>query len=542
MDTILKKLCALLDSDDAELQCSAARVLGELGPKDRAVAVALARRLDTPNVTVRNYLLAALSKVSCREVVPHLFPALREGGAVGEKVAGIIAGAGPAAAVEVRKAFARADEPLRRALAGLLGRIGTEEACGFLVDRLADSGPDLSRTICLALREAIGRAGPQVRRAALRKVNALLASPGTAASEERTAHGVALLGDIGDPSSTGRLLGFASPGRPLPVRERALAALARIDIPPAAAQGAAEALIPMLGEDDRHGVVHGALGVLRKFDIPKRLLPKLQEGVRSANPAVRSFVLSQLGRVDSRENIDRLLAHLNTGGFQERRAAQEALAAIPGAAAHILRELDAARDYESGMRLVSILRAHRGRIGAPDKRRLFERLEKAREADDERHSIYAAALQVVDPDFLVERVLGRVKRLRAARRFAEIEGIAGVLARHALLTPELKYELAVSRLRGRLPDLSSPRRKEDPALRLFGELLGAEGFPLLRRLKTDRALGPSELYHLGFHFSEMLFAQREFGIELLRIVAGKWPRSKLARPARQKLALVGSSA
>ena len=35
MDAVTRKLCALLDRDDVELQCSAARVLGELGSAGR---------------------------------------------------------------------------------------------------------------------------------------------------------------------------------------------------------------------------------------------------------------------------------------------------------------------------------------------------------------------------------------------------------------------------------------------------------------------------------------------------------------------------
>jgi hypothetical protein len=200
------------------------------------------------------------------------------------------------------------------------------------------------------------------------------------------------------------------------------------------------------------------------------------------------------------------------------------------------------KDFESGMRFVSIIRAQHDKLKAGDKRHLFERMEKLREEGNALHAVYAAALQVIDADFLLERVMGRVKRLKAANKFKEAEELLRLLSRHARMSPELKYELAVTHLRNNLPDLSAVSRKDDEGLRIIGELLAEGGFPTLKRLKGDRSLGPVELYHVGFHFAERLFAQRELGVELLAHVARKWPRSKMARPARQKLKLVGAGA
>lgn len=542
MDKILKQICALLDSKDVELQCAAARVLGELKPRNGEIRRGLARHLSTPNLTVKHYILSTLEHIPGPEALPYLFPLLREGGKIQERASRIIAAAGASAVAEAKRLFAGADLELKKLLVLILGAIGSEDACRFLVDCIATDGLELGKCICLALREAIGAMGRQEKERMLQKINAFLASPKAGASAEKLASGVILLGYIADPSALGRVLRYAQHDQPVSVREQALIALSRMEVPPKGGALLAKAIIPMLEEDDYSAIVRNALTILQRLEIPKNLLPLLEERLRSAHPAVRSFILSRMSKSDSRDTIQRLLAHLNSSDFEERRAAQEALAGLPRAYPHIIKELEAAKDYEAGMRLVSILRAQRDQLGKGDIRRLYERMEKLWASRDDRLAVYAAALKVIDPDYLVERVLDRVKRLKGAKKFQEAESLLRLMFHHSLLTDELKYEFVVVRMRTSPPDLSPIRRKDDEALRFVAELMKSADFPLSKRLKIEKGLGHPELYHIGFHFSEKLFEQREFGVELLKHLVKKSPRGKIGAAAKQKLKLVGVNA
>jgi len=539
MDKLLKDICKLLDSEDVELQCSAARVLGELSPKSGQVLLALASHLATPNLIVKNYILSALAQIPGAEALPYLFPLLREGGKVQEKASRIIAATGSAAVAEAKKLFPDADPELKKLLVRILGVIGTTDACRFLIDCIAGNGLDLSKSICLALREAMGRMSRQDKKEMLKKINALLASSRVKADVEKTASGVILIGHLADPSTVETLIRYAESDHPIPVREQALIALSHTEFPPALKGEVARAIIPMLNEDNYPNIVRHALAVLQRLEISKKLSESVAGMLTSKHPSVRSFVLSHMGAVASRENIECLLEHLNVGDFQERRAAQEALASIPKAYPHIIRALDSAKDYEAGMRLVSILRAQGAHLSAVDKRHLFEKMEKLREAGNERHSLYAGALNVAAPAFLTERISARVKRLKSSRKFGEAEELLRILLRHSLLTDDLKFELAVMRFRNNPPDLSSLRRKDDEGLNLIAELVGRESFPLLKRLKTEKAFRPDDLYTIGFHFAEKLFKQRDLGVDLLTHLVKKSPRGKVGVAARQKLALVG---
>ena len=61
MKDVLAKVVKMLGSEDAELQCAAARVLGEVGETDAEVLKALHDALDSPNHLVASYALDAIA-------------------------------------------------------------------------------------------------------------------------------------------------------------------------------------------------------------------------------------------------------------------------------------------------------------------------------------------------------------------------------------------------------------------------------------------------------------------------------------------------
>jgi hypothetical protein len=60
---------------------------------------------------------------------------------------------------------------------------------------------------------------------------------------------------------------------------------------------------------------------------------------------------------------------------------------------------------------------------------------------------------------------------------------------------------------------------------------------LVKRLVADKDLGVEEFFYLGFHFSEEGEDMRPFSTAMLEHVVKKYPRSKVAGPATQKLEL-----
>jgi hypothetical protein len=100
---------------------------------------------------------------------------------------------------------------------------------------------------------------------------------------------------------------------------------------------------------------------------------------------------------------------------------------------------------------------------------------------------------------------------------------------------ETRYQLSVCNLRLSARDLAPALRAEDHALRGFQALLHGRTFPLLDRLRAEKALEAADLYYTAFHFCEGLSVDREFGEKLLAHVAAKWPRSAEGKAARKRV-------
>ncbi|HEU4339253.1 MAG TPA: HEAT repeat domain-containing protein, partial [Planctomycetota bacterium] len=76
MSAELDKIVKMLESANAELQCAAAMVLGELESKDAKVHDALLAALKSDNEEVRLYAVEALARTRAREAAPHFIPFL----------------------------------------------------------------------------------------------------------------------------------------------------------------------------------------------------------------------------------------------------------------------------------------------------------------------------------------------------------------------------------------------------------------------------------------------------------------------------------
>ena len=107
---------------------------------------------------------------------------------------------------------------------------------------------------------------------------------------------------------------------------------------------------------------------------------------------------------------------------------------------------------------------------------------------------------------------------------------------------ETRYELSICNLKLSPKDVSPHLRAEDHALRGIQGLLVNKTFPILERLKKEAILDAADLCYAGFHFAELPGAENaEFGRALLEQVAKRWPASKEAKAAKNKLKLAAGA-
>ena len=106
------------------------------------------------------------------------------------------------------------------------------------------------------------------------------------------------------------------------------------------------------------------------------------------------------------------------------------------------------------------------------------------------------------------------------------------------IEPENKFHLALAQLKLHSHTLASNRHH--PAVELFADLYRNSAYPLVDALRKEKSLAPEEVFSLGFSFAERPGDERSLGRDLLAYIAGKFPRNKVGKSAKNKLRLMGA--
>ncbi len=109
----------------------------------------------------------------------------------------------------------------------------------------------------------------------------------------------------------------------------------------------------------------------------------------------------------------------------------------------------------------------------------------------------------------------------------------GLVLRTPTATDEDRYTLASIELRKSSLDTRPQTRAADGALSRL-KYLTSRGYDVASALRKDRALELDHLYYVGFHFVE---EGHTLGDDLLEHVVNKGGKSKVAKAAKNKLAL-----
>ena len=99
-------------------------------------------------------------------------------------------------------------------------------------------------------------------------------------------------------------------------------------------------------------------------------------------------------------------------------------------------------------------------------------------------------------------------------------------------TDDDKLRLALLALQKSRLDARPDMRAKDEAVKAFANIIGT--VDVMKALKKDKNVTDEQLFFLGFHFAE---EGEPIGEEMLREVIARAPRSKLAKAAKNKLAL-----
>ncbi len=540
MNAIIKKIAKLIESEEDEIKCAAIRVLGELGIKERAVLKLLGEKLSTESETVKLTILDSFIRNPQTVALSYLLPLLKLDGNVRRKAIHAIGAIGPKAISILEKEFKTTTLQEKKLFIDILSTIRSKATIDFLVGSLVGGDIELLKYICFALRNQLEKMARPEKLYLLEKVNKFLSLEAVKKNDEMTTSGIILLGYIAEPQVKKALLKFLDKKRAFYVRKNALLSLSRVNLAGAGHEDVAQAVFPLLDDPDFPNVVRNALTILEKIQVPKRFtaqFPKLLEATR--HPAVKRFLLTRLAQVGNVQTIKLLITHLDSNDPMVRDAAAESLGKLSRAVPDLLKKLDSTRELDKGEKITLILRNHKELFKSERCRKIYLKLDRTLAKRDEQFKIYALLLKHVNPDFFYAETLKRAKQLKRAKKFEAAKKYLDLLASGLFYTDSVRYEMAGVLLKLSKKDLNLQSRNEDPALNLFSVLARVNLSNLVKQVKADRLLDYNDLYYMGFHFSERLFEQKTFGIEVLKYLLKKFPRAKVKTAAKKKLQLAG---
>lgn len=529
------RITSLLRDADPEKRAAAAIVLGELKPRSRAAVKGLLDMLDDGGPLLQRHALEALARIDPVGALPQVLPLL---GARDETVraaaveAAVSAGAPAVDAVQERIAEAGAEE--RRAMDAVLARLGGSRAFRQLLENLAEANQEEARTAAVGMRQHVRDADNRQRRSYMNELERFLDREARRkdANPQAVAAAVKMLGYLEDERATGRLLSLArSSKQPAPVRREALIALRFTLTQVTAATRVIDTLVDAAESDDRT-LAQTALITLSGLDLPPRAAARLDRLAAHRDLDRAAFAIEQLGARPGTETAQVLVNVLVDHDRRRAELAANALAGREDAVGPLVHAL-VVTEPDRGWMVRNVLRPLASHLTATQVNRL---LEVAFERVGRGQNHWEAMLDVAreaDPARYADGLRKLVTRLKRARQPERTLTALRLLARSDHATDQDRYQLAAMELKHGAKDTRPAARRDDDALRILAQLL-RRGFDVARALKRDRSVGLEELYYVGFHFAEQA---HPLGEELLTEVQAKGGRKKIARMAKNKLAL-----
>jgi hypothetical protein len=228
---------------------------------------------------------------------------------------------------------------------------------------------------------------------------------------------------------------------------------------------------------------------------------------------------------------------LGDADYRKRDAAASSLRKIPEARAALIKELAACDDASKAWSIVELLASFEGKWRQDTIDTLWKRFEKAVAAEERIQAAFLNALKKADEEDVYQRLTGQAARLVKARKYKEALGFLLPLKEFRAFKPEHRFHLALAQLKLHVHTLATNRHH--PAVEVFSDLYRSSAYPLFEALKKEKSLAPEELFALGFGLAERAGNERDLGRELLEFIAGKFPRNKIGKSAKNKLRLLG---
>ena len=538
----VEKIVQLLKSEAIEKQIAAAIVLGELKAKGPGVVEGLGAVLASGVPLLQVHALDALARVGAKKALPVIFPLLATGADdVRRAATRCIASVGDEVVPLIKAKMVAASPDERRALDAALAELGGKDAFSALIKGLASSAGEAAKAAALAVRQQVKNADGHKRRSYLAETEKFLETQ----KKKENAHGavaaaIKILGYLEDEKTVPTLLAYANDEKAHPsVRQEAIIAFRfalQTDKPSAKV---IDALVKAAESPDRT-LAQTALHTLGSLQVAEETAKRLEKLALHAEFDRARFVIELLGRIGGNEAARVLTKTLVTAS--DRRYAEAAAEGLNGkeeAVPALAKALLETENPDRAWVLRNVLRPTAKKISTTTRKQI---LEAAMDRLGSGERGYEALLDVArdaDPESVAEALRGLAQKLRRGTGKEErARSVYQLLCKSDRATDDDRYAYASLELSRSNLDTRPASRAGDESLRLLG-LLVRNNFDVAKALRKDRGVDLDHLYYVGFHFTEL---GHPVGEELLEEVVKKGGRAKVAKMAKNKLALGEASA
>ncbi len=534
----LSKILQLLRSDSIEKQIAAAIVISELHPKGAEVAAALTEALGSDVSILQRHALVGLSRIGAKKALPQIFPLLAHNDADVRRAAVVaVTSVGEEVVPTIRARMASALPEERRALESVLAELGGRDAFSALLAGMVSAEEEQARAAAIAVRQRAKGADARQRRTYLSETEKFLqkqAKSKTGSSSAAVGGVLKIMGFLEDEKALPTLLAYATDKKqPASVRQEAIIAV-RFCLKGAKAPAKlVEALIDAAMLDDRT-LAQTALHTLGSLELPAGVAKRLEKLVAHPDLERARFVIEQLGRQADADASRILVTVLESSDRKRVELATTALAGVDAAVPLLAKALLDSEDADRSWIIRNVLRPSAKKIAPALRRQLLEAALKKFGTGGRGWEALLDVVRDADPEGTAEALRALAQKLRKAKNTDKSVTVMRLLCRTDKATDDDRYALATLELARKTKDTRPAARAGDEALKQLSSLL-ARGFDLAGALRRDRSVDIEDIFYLGFHFAE---EGHPVGEELLGEVVKKGGRAKIAKMAKNKLALV----
>ena len=540
-NTTLEAVAGLLQSNNSELQMAAVRVLGAIKVQDPNVVKMMGELLvRNTSPELRLTVVEVFSKLPHPVALRYLMQSLTRDQSMAARVLQAIANAGAEAVSILTQQFETLPLPVRRQAATILPLIRTPDAHRFLIELFFATDHELVRSCLHALREEIGNYQNKELADLRAKLSEALRDPRAKAFSTALSAIIIALGIAGQVADYKLIMPFISPDYSIQLRRHALLSLGSFTYAGAKYQDVFDAILPILKEKEYEELVRHAVQLLCKISVKRADNDKIKALLNNPHTGVKVYAIQTLSHIDSISNASTILdLWYNSRDAKIRDAAVDALRRMPSAAVVILRQLEDMHDRASGFELINILESHASRISDDKAGEMVKRMLELYRNHDEAYQFFRTALCRLRGTVLQSEICAAAAELRKQKMWAETADMLKLLDHTELMTADIRFDLASVLLKTSKQNRTRSYREDDYCLELFGVLVNADEKNFAKKIRACKFLTYDDLLYVGFHFSEQQNAERRIGLDLLKFVVSKSPKSEAAKTARAKLKTEG---